>query len=102
MGERCSNGQGLGYVSVVFQLAQSALFFLVVLHTIVVLKTFFTVFYGSFTAGWRASQVEHHHFVILLIEQLLAEDISEVHYSLLSILNNGLKHIQGKQEEKKA
>jgi len=38
----------------------------------------FTVFYGSSAAGWRVSQLDHHHFVILVTEQLLILHISEV------------------------
>lgn len=53
------------------------------------LETVFTMFYGSFTAVWRASQQEHYHFVILLIEQLLPEDISAAHYVPLFIWSNG-------------
>lgn len=49
---------------------------------------FFPVFYDSVTAGVESFQWEHHHFVILLIERLLPEDTSEVHYSPLSVLNN--------------
>lgn len=55
------------------------------------LETVFTMFYGSFTAVWRASQLKHHHFVILLIEQLLPEDISAAHYIPLFILSNGFE-----------